>query len=123
MTVAGFRSLRAARQPGQLRDKRTQSQRSTALKRGRLTEREDFDLQSGSAAQGSGEKHAEGKQNRGSREPAQFSHFQLHPSLRDAQLLCSVRLLSVTVSSSLVSNVMLADANRSTVVVPTLICK
>jgi hypothetical protein len=50
-----------------------------------MTERKDFDLQGGSAAQGSGEKCTEGRQNRGWREPAQVSHFQLHPSLRDAQ--------------------------------------
>ena len=50
-----------------------------------MTESEDFDLQGGSAAQGSGEKCAEGRQNRDWREPAQASHFQLHPSLRDAQ--------------------------------------
>jgi hypothetical protein len=50
-----------------------------------MTERKDFDLQGGSAAQGSGEKCTEGRQNRGWGEPAQVSHFQLHPSLRDAQ--------------------------------------
>jgi hypothetical protein len=50
-----------------------------------MTESEDLDLQSGSAAQGSGEKHAESRPNRGWREPAQVSHFQLHPSLRDTQ--------------------------------------
>jgi hypothetical protein len=52
-----------------------------------MTEREDFDLQRGSAAQASGEKCAEGRQNRGRREPAQVSHFRLHPSLRDAKAL------------------------------------
>jgi hypothetical protein len=51
-----------------------------------MTKSEDFDLQGGSAAQGSGEKCAEGRQNRSWREPAQVSNFQLHPNLLDAQV-------------------------------------
>ena len=40
-----------------------------------MTRGEDFDLQDGSAAKGSGEKRPECRENGGRREPAQVSHF------------------------------------------------
>jgi len=98
MTVAGFRSLKAARQAGQLRDKRTEPAVHRAQARAfdralkhveLMAESKNLDLHADSAAQGGGEKRPEGRQNRGWREPAQVSHFQLHPSLRDAQFTVS----------------------------------
>ena len=69
-----------------------------------MTEREDFDLQGSSAAQRSGEKRAESGQNLGRREPAQVSHFQLRPSLRDGQNLRSTVLYAPSDFFQLIEN-------------------